>query len=339
MRSAVLRDFGEPFEIEEIPKPEPGPGQVLVRIAGAGVCHSDLHGRAGGPFAPPLRMGHENGGYVEEFGPGVDSIDGIAIGDPVVVFGGWGCGRCRFCMGGQEQLCDPRRWGGMGAPGGYAEYLLVPALRHLLPARGLDPVVAAPLTDAALTPYSAVKKVLTKLTPGTTTLVIGAGGLGQYAIQFLKLLTQSTVIVADTAADKRAIAMGLGADLAVDPREDAAAEHVREVAGGEGVAAGIDFVGVDATLRFGAAVLARQGTLVLLGLAGGSVPFSYLGTAMEARMTTSNRGSRNDLDDVLALAPAGKLVHRVERHPLEDINDVFERLASGKVGGRAVLTP
>jgi alcohol dehydrogenase, propanol-preferring len=177
------------------------------------------------------------------------------------------------------------------------------------------------------------------LTPGTSALIIGAGGLGQYGVQFVKLLSAANMIVADTSAAKRTSALALGADVAVDPNDPDAADQIRSAAGGEGVAAVLDFVGVDATMALGTAALARQGTFVLLGLAGGTTNYSFLSSAMESRLMTSNWGTRDDLDEVLAVAAAGRLVHRLERHPLDAINDVFARLANGDIDGRAVLTP
>jgi alcohol dehydrogenase, propanol-preferring len=344
MKAAVLRAVGEPLRVEDVPTPRPGPGEVLVKVAAAGVCHSDLHLRDGSVPARgglPLLMGHENAGWVAALGPGAA---GVAEGDPVVVYGGWGCGHCRFCLGGQEQLCDTGRWAGFGGPaegpaGGYAEYLLVPAARHLLPAGDLDLVSAAGLTDAGLTPYRAVRKVVPSLLPGSTALVIGAGGLGQYGVQYLKLMTSATVIVVETSPARRQLALTLGADHVIDPAGDRLAGQVRELAGGEGVAAAIDFVGVDATLRLGLACLARQGTLVLVGLAGGTVPAGFFTQASEAVITTSNWGSRNDLAEVLALARAGQLTATTESHPLAAINEVMDRLEAGQVEGRAVVIP
>jgi propanol-preferring alcohol dehydrogenase len=338
MKAARLHEFGGDFVIEDIPTPEPGPGQVLVRIGGAGACHSDLHVKSGEipGLQTPLLMGHENAGWVEALGPGAV---GFEVGEAVVVFGGWGCGHCRYCLGGQEQLCDTTRWGGMGPAGGYAEYMLVPSTRHLLPAAGLDPAEAAPLTDAALTPYSAVKKTLPKLVPGTTAVMVGAGGLGQYALQFLKILSPAKVVVVDTSADKRASALKLGADHVVDPTDADAGEQIREATGGEGAAVAIDLVGVDATMALAASSLGRQGLFVLVGLAGGSFPFSFFNLPSEATMTSSNWGSRNELEEVLALARTGRLVSTIEQRPLQDINEVFTRLAAGQVEGRAVLIP
>jgi propanol-preferring alcohol dehydrogenase len=341
MKAAVLHAIGEPLRVEEVPTPHPGPGQVLVKIAAAGVCHSDLHQQDGTvpPHRIPLIMGHENAGWVAELGPGVPGAQGLAEGDPVVVYGGWGCGHCRFCLGGQEQLCDGARWGGLGPDGGYAEYLLVPAARHLLPAGHLDLTRAAGLTDAGLSPYRAVKKALPSLLPGTTAVVIGAGGLGQYAIQYLKLMTSATVIAVETAPAKRQLALKLGADHAIDPAAGGAPEQVRELGGGDGPAAVIDFVGTDATMRLGLAALARQGLLVLVGLAGGTVPVGFFSQAPEVAVTNSVWGSRNDLAEVIALAQAGKLTATTESHPLDDINEVLHRLDRGLVEGRAVVVP
>lgn len=338
MKAAVLRAVGEPLSIEEVNTPDPGSGELLIKVAAAGVCHSDIHLKDGSIPLPrlPVILGHENAGWVERPGPGTE---GFEPGDPVVVFGGWGCGRCRFCLGGQEQLCDTYGWGGLGPDGGYAEYMIVPSARHLIRAEGLDLVTAAGLTDAGLTPYRAVKKTLPSLPPGSTALLIGAGGLGQYGLQFLKLLTQAKVIVVDTAPSKRELAVKLGADVVVDGAAPDAREQVRAAAGGEGVNAALDFVGADATMRLGVGSLARQGIFVLVGLAGGSVPFSFFDVGSEAVVTASNWGSRNDLAEVVALAQAGKIVTTTERHRLDDINEVFDRLEHGRIQGRGVVVP
>jgi len=338
MRAAVLHAIGEPLRIEEVTTPRPGPGQVLVKIAAAGVCHSDLHQRDGSvpPHRIPLIMGHENAGWVAELGQGAE---GVTEGDPVVVYGGWGCGRCRFCLGGQEQLCDGTRWGGLGPDGGYAEYLLVPATRHLLLAGNLDLVKAAGLTDAGLSSYRAVKKAVPYLRAGTTAVVIGAGGLGQYGVQYLKLMTSATVIAVETSPVKRQLALSAGADHAVDGSGPGPLEQIRELSGGEGPAAVLDFVGIDATMRLGLASLARQGLFVLVGLAGGSLPVGFFTQASEVAITSSTWGSRNDLAEVIALAQEGKLTATTESHRLDDINQVLERLEHGLVEGRAVVVP
>ncbi|MGI4896243.1 MAG: NAD(P)-dependent alcohol dehydrogenase [Janthinobacterium lividum] len=340
MKAARLNEAGADFVIEDVPVPTAGPGEVLIRIGGAGACHSDLHIKTGEQQIVhlPHTLGHENAGWIESFGPGAEG-QGFEIGDAVVVFGGWGCGHCRFCLGGKEQLCNVLLWGGMGPEGGYAEYMVVPSVRELLHAQGLEPALAAPLTDAALTPYSAVKKTLPYLVPGAAAVLIGAGGLGQYGIQFLKILTSAKVIVVDTDEQKRETARALGADVTINPRDEDAAAQLKAATGDEGAAAVIDFVGIEATMALGAGAVGRSGLFVLVGLAGGTFPFSFFTLPTEAAMIASNWGSRNELEEVLALARTGRLVHTIEQHPLSQINEVFERLATGRIPGRAVLVP
>ncbi len=340
MKAAVLTEFGTDLVMRDVPDPEPGPGEVLVKVAAAGVCHSDVHLRGGAfkdlPPSFPWIMGHENAGYIAQLGAGVTRLP---IGAPVAVYGGWGCGLCHLCTSGDEQLCDRSLWAGLGAPGGYAEFLRVPSPRHLVPLGDLDPVLAAPLTDAGLTPYRAVKRVLPRITPGTTAVVIGAGGLGQFTIQYLKLLTAAKVIVLDTSSQKLEVARALGADVVFDASSPGIASEVAAAATRTGVAAVFDNVGSDQSLRLGMAVLGPRGALVQVGLAGGSAPFSYETLAIEAAVTYSWWGNRAELAEVVALAQAGLLTVAVDRYPLRAINEVFDRLEAGQVPGRAVLIP
>jgi propanol-preferring alcohol dehydrogenase len=340
MRAARLHGYGEAFAIEEVPDPEPGAGEVVVRVLGAGVCHSDLHlasGEMGLAFPPePWLMGHENAGIVESIGPGVT---GVELGEPVAVFGGWGCGACRLCLGGEEQLCNVVAWCGIGTPGGYAQLLRVPAARHLVRLGDLDPVLAAPLTDAGLTPYRAVKKALARLVGGSVVLVVGVGGLGHLGVQLLRHLSAATIVAVDPLEAKRTLALASGADVALDPATCDVAAEVRARSGGEGAAAVLDFVGSDDTLATSLAAVGRRGLVVLVGLAGGTAAYSFFATAGEAEVTTSLWGTRNELAEVLALARAGVLRARVERYRLDQINEAFDRLRAGEVDGRAVVLP
>jgi len=181
MRAYQLVAWQQPPELREVPIPEPGPGEVLLKVAGAGACHSDLHlmewppGQM--PFEPPFTLGHENAGWVERVGAGVD---GVRVGEAVAVYGPWGCGSCRACRRSSENYCERQAeivtmGGGLGRDGGMAEYMLVPAARLLIGLGELDPGEAAPLSDAALTPYHAIKRSLHKLTPGSSAVVIGVG--------------------------------------------------------------------------------------------------------------------------------------------------------------------
>src|SRR6202047_4326484 len=211
MKAFQLTGWQKPPELREVPVPEPGPGQVLLKIGGAGACHSDLHlmeaPEGPKPFKIPFTLGHENAGWVEKLGSGAT---GFAVGDPVIVYGPWGCGICANCRVGMENYCEDSAQaipGGLGRDGGMANYMVVPSTRFLLPLGKLDPRDAAPLTDAALTSYHAVKRSIHLLGPGSTAVVIGTGGLGQMAIQVLKALNGATKIIAvDTAVDKLEIA-------------------------------------------------------------------------------------------------------------------------------------
>jgi len=337
MRAAQLIEYGMPLEVRDVPTPEPGPGEIMVKVGGSGVCHSDLHVITGElPMLPglPWTLGHENAGWVHAVGTGVTGID---IGSPVAVFGGWGCGRCRLCLSGQEQLCNTMLWGGIGAPGGYAEYLIVPAARHLVPLNDLEPTIAAPLTDAGLTPYHAVRHALPRLIPGSTAVVIGLGGLGHFGLQFVRELSPARIIAVDTAEAKRKLALELGASVALDPVADDVAAEVRR--GGEGAAAVFDFVGMDSTLALAASLIGRQGLIVIVGLAGGALPYSFLGLPGESVVMGSSWGTRNELEEVLSLASAGRLTLHVEPHPLGEINVVFDQLKGGQIIGRAVMVP
>ncbi len=226
MRAAVLRSPGEPLVLEDRRDLQPVGAQRVVRVLAAGVCHSDLHmidGAIGGPLSRVL--GHEIAGHVEGIGE-------------VLVYPCWADGTCEYCRRGLEQLCPAAASPGWTVDGGFAEQVLVPHPRFLLPLGDLDPVRAAPLADAGVTPYRAVRRALPWLTAGATALVIGAGGLGQFAIQYLRLLSAATVVAVDPSEPKRRRALSLGAHDAAAPGDDLPT-----------AAAVFDLVGSDATLR------------------------------------------------------------------------------------------
>jgi len=338
MKAARLHALRQPLRIDEVTTPVVARDEVLIRIAGAGVCHSDLHIRSGEfPLPPgfdlPLTLGHENAGYVEAVGPDVTSI---RRGDAVAVWGGRGCGSCRICRQGDEQCCNMALW---VAAGGYAELMHVPSERFLIPLDGLDPVAAAPLADAGLTPYRAIRKVLPHLYPGAAVVVVGIGGLGHMALQILKAVAPSTRIIAvDVARDRLDAALALGASDAVDAGGDPAGEIMR-LTGGEGAQAVIDLVGSDASLRTAAGAVGRMGIIVVVGLGGGTLPYSFLGVRAECTVTCSYWGSYNEFREVLALARGGHIRPVVRRYPLEQVNEALDSLERGEVHGRAVITP
>ena len=318
MKAAMLHRFGEPLRLEERPEPETETGGIVLRVLGAGVCHTDLHIIDGAipEIALPLVLGHEITGESEELGP-------------VLVYPCWGCGKCRHCVSGEEQLCLNGSAPGWTQHGGYAEYLAVPSQRYLIALQGLDPIRAAPLADAGVTPYRAVRRALHWLHPGGNVMVLGAGGLGQFAIQYLKLLAPSVVVVVvDIDIAKCERAMELGANSAMTPDEVSARNDVV-----------LDFVGTTASLALAARVVERGGLVMQIGEGGGRLPFGIGATEQEATFTTSIWGSLEDLRTVLELAHSGRIAWEVEEFPLEEANTALGRLRQGKIRGRAVLRP
>lgn len=319
MNAAVLRRVGVPLRLEDRPLPQPRGEEVLVRVRGAGVCHSDLHmidGRIPGLPLPRV-LGHEIAGVAEGLGA-------------VLVYASWGDGTCRWCRLGEEQLCARAAEPGWVRDGGYAEAVVVPSKRYLLPLGDLDPVRAAPLADAGVTAYRAVRRVLPWLAGGGTAVVLGAGGLGQFAIQFLRHAGDARVVAVDPDQAKRDQARRLGAD------QTAAAGADLEP--GAAVAV-LDLVGSDATMAEAARLVRPTGVVMVVGEAGGRLPFGFGTVPNEAHLTTSLWGSYRDLVAVVELARAGTLRWEVEALPLHRVNEALERLRHGRVRGRLVLTP
>jgi alcohol dehydrogenase, propanol-preferring len=343
MQAFQFVEAQQPAELREVQVPTPGPGQILVKIGGAGACHSDLHILEAppkqGPAVAPFTLGHENAGWVEKLGPGTS---GFEPGDPVIVYGPWGCGLCMNCRVGRENYCQNLgsiKAGGLGADGGMAPYLLVPSTRFLIPLGTLDPRDAAPLSDAALTSYHAVKRSLQVLGAGSTAVVIGAGGLGQMAIQVLRALSGATTIIAvDTSADKLEIAKRIGADEAL-LSSDAAIKRIKDITRGQGAELVLDMVGVNPTLAMAAQVARVLGHLTIVGLGSAAVPVNFHGPAKECSVASPYWGYITELMEVVDLAQAGKIKMLVEHFPLERASEAYHLLHDGKIQGRAVITP
>jgi propanol-preferring alcohol dehydrogenase len=326
--------------LTDVPVPDPGPGEVLVKVGGAGLCHSDLHlMHVAATVEEPFTLGHETAGWVEAVGPGAEAPP---VGEAVLVHGPWGCGRCARCQAGEDNLCPrtgPRIGSGLFRDGGLAEYLLVPAARHLLPIGDLDPRDAAPLDDAALTPYHAIKASLPSLLPGTTAVVIGVGGLGHVAVQLLRTLTPARVVAVDLDPNKRRLAEEHGADLTLDPQDEAAA-RISAGAGELGPALVLDCVGSDDTLALAAAVVTNRSRIVVVGVAGGTLPFSFFSLPYECSIGTTFWGTMAELAEVVALAKARRISVDIERIDLGDALEAYGELEAGRFGtGRAVALP
>lgn len=330
-------------ELRDVDVPEPGPGQVLLQVTGSGVCHSDLHLLHADLLPYPTTLGHEPAGKVAAVGP---DVTGWEVGQHAIGYIVWGCGLCRQCAVGAENACEafPRALvpgPGLGYPGAMAEYLLTPA-RALVPLGDLDPVDAAPLADAALTPYHAIDRAKALLTPTATVVVIGVGGLGHLAVQILRAITGSRIIAVDLDQAKLEAARGYGADEIVTSGPEAAAQILEHTLG-VGADVVLDFVGAAPTLALGAAVVSSYGHLTVVGLAGGALDFAAasppVGLPWGATVSKPYGGTRRDLHEVLALAQQGRIKVHVERHPLSDAAAVLDRLERGQIQGRAVLVP
>jgi alcohol dehydrogenase, propanol-preferring len=344
VRALRVTRWHQEAALVEVDEPIAGPGQVVIRVGGAGLCHSDLHMMQGDPDTPPplpvpFTLGHENAGWVARVGQGVTSVQ---LGESVAVHGAWGCGSCARCVLGIDNYCDenlPAAGGGLGRDGGLAEYMLVPHARYLLPLPdGLTPAQAAPLTDAGLTPFHAVKRSLPKLDTTAWALIIGVGGLGHMAIQILKATTAARVIAVDTRQEALDLAASLGADVVLEAG-DAVASQVRTATKGLGADVVLDCVGTDETLRTAVASARTLGDVTLVGVAGGSVPFGYLGVPREVSLQTVYWGSRSELREVLELASRGFLRPETTTFSLDQALNAYSALDRGELLGRAVVTP
>ncbi len=344
MKAYQLTEWEHQPELRDVEPPEPGPGQVLVKVGGAGACHSDLHLMEWPPgtlgFDVPFTLGHENAGWVAALGAGVE---GLEVGEAVAVYGPWGCGRCRACRLSAENYCEHQAeigafGGGLGRDGGMAEYMLVPNPRLLLPLGDLDPREAAPLSDAALTPYHAIKRSLHLLVPGSTAVVIGVGGLGHMGVQILRALTPARIVAVDVSDEHLQLAREVGADEAVKAG-DLAAEAIREITKGRGCELIVDMVGSDDSIALATAVAKFESDLTIVGLAGGKYEFAFGAVPFEAELGIPYWGTAVELMECLELARQGKIRAHVERFSLDDAPQAYRKMRAGELDGRAVICP
>lgn len=355
MKSARIQAYHEPFKVEELPKPAmPRGEQVLVKVGGTGLCHSDLHIMQGEwsstiPVQLPKTLGHEIAGWVEEVGESVpesSSPGALVKGDLVAVFGGWGCGSCVQCKGGDEQLCNYARYPGVTDDGGYSEYILVPSHRYLVKvdqSSGLTPVDLAPLTDAGLTPYRAIKKIRHLLGPGRSIAVIGLGGLGFYGIQYAKILGQGSMVIGIDRNEERVQdireAKLVDHTLSISSKAPDLQDQVRKITE-KGVDVVIDCVGADNTIKDSFRILNKGGALVVIGMFGNEPKIPSIPAILnEYQIHFSLWGNYNELCEVIELAKQGKISHSIQEYPLSEINNVVDMLRNGQIKGRAVIVP
>ena len=335
MKAAVVKQFGKPLAIEDVPVPQPGPGEVLVKVKACGVCHTDLHAASGDwPVkpSPPFIPGHEAAGIVAALGPGVTNLK---VGDAVGV--AWlhdACLACEYCETGWETLCEHQHNTGYSVNGGFAEYIIASAaFAARLPA-DVDFAAIAPILCAGVTTYKGLKEL--EAHPGEWVVVSGVGGLGHVAIQYAKAMGLKVAAI-DVAEDKLELARATGADLAVNALAADAAEKVLAATGGG--AHGILVTAVS-TAAFAQALkmVRRKGTVSLVGLPPGEFPTPIFDVVLK-RITIRGSivGTRRDLDEAIAFAADGKVHAEITKVPLEEINDVFDRMKQGRIDGRVVL--
>lgn len=335
MRAAVVHEFGKPLVIENVPLPTPGPGEVLVKVAACGVCHTDLHAADGDwPVKPkpPFIPGHEAVGTVVALGPGVTEL---AEGDSVGV--AWlhdTCMRCEYCETGWETLCEHQHNTGYSCDGGFAEYVIAAAPFVGRIPDGVDMAEIAPILCAGVTTYKGLKE--TEARPGEWVAISGIGGLGHVAIQYAKAMGLKVVAI-DIAPEKLALAEAAGADLAVDARSpDAVRQILEKTSGG---AHGVLVTAVSPPAFSQALhIVRRKGTVSLVGLPPGEFPTPIFDVVLK-RITVRGSivGTRRDLDEALAFAAEGKVKAEIHKAPIEEINTIFELLKAGKIEGRMVL--
>ncbi|WP_040339807.1 NAD(P)-dependent alcohol dehydrogenase [Candidatus Blastococcus massiliensis] len=342
MRAVQYRTIGAEPEVVEVPTPEPGPGQVRLKVTAAGLCHSDqfVMSLPEGAFPLPLTLGHEGAGVVDALG---DGATGVSVGDSVLVYGAWGCGLCHACAQGAENYC-PRAGSlgiqppGLGAPGALAEYLIVDDVRHLVPLGDLDPVASVSLTDAGLTPYHAIVSSLPALPAGSTAVVIGVGGLGHVAVQILRAITGATVIALDISDDKLKLAREVGAHRALHSDEHAV-ESIRSITGGVGAQAVFDMVGSTPTLEIARQSVAMNGVIQIVGIGGAVLPTGFFSTPYGATVRAPYWGTRSELIEVLDLARSGAIHVETERYTLDQAPEAYRKMHEGTIRGRAVVVP
>jgi propanol-preferring alcohol dehydrogenase len=335
MKAAVVREFGKPLVIEQVPIPEVGPGQALMKMVATGVCHTDLHAAEGDwPVkpSPPFIPGHEGVGYITKVGAGVTNVkEGDRVGLPWM----WStCGHCEFCITGWETLCRSQKYGGYSVNGSFAEYGLVdPNYCGRLP-DNVDLTAVAPILCAGVTTYKGLKE--TEVKPGQWVAISGIGGLGHLAVQYAKAMGMHVVAV-DIAPEKLALATKLGADAVVMGTDPDAAAQVMKVTGGGAHGVLVTAVSLKA-FALAENMLRPKGIMAMNGLPPGDFPINVFDMVLNRKtLRGSIVGTRMDLAEALTFAAEGKVKVTYKTAKLEDINDIFDQMRAGKIDGRIVV--
>ncbi len=341
MRAVRLHGYHQQPVVEEVAEPTvSSPLDVVVKIGGAGVCRTDLHiiegqwEQAMGP-ALPYTIGHENAGWVHEIGSGVTDLQ---VGDTVILHPTPTCGLCRACRAGQDMHCTNSSFPGLDSDGGMAEYLLTSARACVKLDPSTQPKDVAALADAGITAYHAVRKAIPLLYPGTTCVVIGAGGLGHIGVQCLAALTASTIVVVDRNPDALKLAEQLGAHHTVvsDGGQVAAVQELTDGAGADVV---LDFVAEQGAENDGFAMTRPGGSYYVIGY-GGTLNVPTLDIISTERNIVGNIvGTYNELAELMVLAQTGRVTLHTSTYPLDAAVEAIQDLDAGRVRGRAILVP
>ena len=349
MKAARITSPQQPLEIIEMETPKPKDVEVVIKVKATGVCHSDLHLWEGGYDTGdgfmkvtdrgvkfPVTPGHEIVGTVSEVG---SAVQGISVGDNVLVYPWIGCGICSACRVGNDNICDTPRSLGVFQNGGYAEYVLVPHFKFLAKIDGIDLDAATSLACSGLTAYTAIKK--SNANSQHNMVIFGTGGLGLMGVQIARAITNANIVCVDIDDAKLTLAKELGADSVVNSKDPDAAQKIISLCNGRGADCVIDFVNAQPTVKLGLAVLRKRGNMILVGLFGGSIDLSLVTIPLKAiTIQGAYTGNYNDMLELIGLAKRGVINPTIsKRYSLSDANTALEDLKARKIIGRAVINP
>ncbi len=341
MKAVRLHEYDARPVVEDVADPEATkPYDVVVRIGGAGLCRTDLHivegqWAAKSNVALPYTLGHENAGWVQEVG---SAVEHVRPGDAVILHPIMTCGFCRACRAGDDVHCESQAFPGIDTDGGMAELIKTSARSVVKLAEGVEPASVAALADAGLTAYHAVKKATPLLYPGSTCVVIGAGGLGHLGIQCLRALSPTRIVVLDRNEEALALASGWGADETVVV-DGSHVDRVLELTDGKGAEVVLDFVAEGGAEREAWTMTRRAGSDFVIGY-GGTVEIPAIDVISTERNVVGNLvGSYNDLVELMALAATGRVEMLTHTYPLDAVNDAMDDLVAGRLRGRGILVP
>jgi NAD+-dependent secondary alcohol dehydrogenase Adh1 len=341
MKAVRLHQYETQPVVEEVPEPQvTHPLDVIVRIGGAGLCRTDLH-IVEGQWAPktnvtlPYILGHENAGWVHEVG---SAVEHLAPGDPVILHPLMTCGYCRACRAGDDVHCESQAFPGIDTDGGMAELIRTTARSVVKLPPGIEPASVAALADAGLTAYHAVKKAVPLLHPGSTCVVVGAGGLGHLGVQCLRAMSATRIIVLDRSEEALALTPDWGADETVLV-DGSHVDRVVELTDGKGAEVVLDFVGEQGAEQDSWAMTRRAGSDFVIGY-GGTISVPAIDVISTERNVIGNLvGSYNDLVELMALTAAGRVEMLTQTYPLDAVNDAMNDLDRGRLRGRGILVP